>query len=98
MAEPREEPMPDVDQDAAVEAEDWIEQIYMDASSSPLKYSQYFRGATRKEDLTIHLLNLANDIIKRVFPDAPCDKSQLNESWKAERHYKAQCAQYLYYR
>jgi hypothetical protein len=87
-----------VDHDAA-RAEEWLEQVYMEMKGRPHDgLFQYFKGATRRDDLTIHLLNLANDIIKKVFPDTPADKAQLTESWKGERHYNAQCAQYLYYR
>ena len=81
-------------------AEEWLERIYIEMKGRPHdQLFQYFRGATRKEDLTTHVLNLANETIKKVFPDAPAESQQITEEdSRVERHYNVQCAQYLYYR
>jgi hypothetical protein len=81
------------------EAEDWLRRIYVEAKGKPHdQLFRYFKGSTRRDDLTIHVLNLANETIRKVFPDAPLDGRQPTEAWKAERHYKAHCVQYVYYR
>jgi hypothetical protein len=81
------------------DAAEWLQRIYLEAKGKPHEsLFQYFKGPTRREDLTIHVLNLVNETTRRVFPDAPADGAQPSEAWRAERHYKAQCTQYVYYR
>jgi hypothetical protein len=81
------------------DAEEWLQRIYLEAKGKPHdSLFQYFKGPTRRDDLTIHVLNLVNETTRKVFPDAPADGRQPSEAWKAERHYKAQSALYVYYR
>lgn len=80
------------------DAQAWIRAFHTEMKGKPPnELFDYFRGPSRKEDLTVQIVNLAHELIKRAFPD-----NVLPEDPYVSRDFtnifSAQCALYLYYR